>query len=119
MPNRNYKSGYMFELNTKHVLEKKGYYVMASRGSHGPIDLIAVKDNYILGLQLKKDCNISEKERKVLLEMNVPGNMYLSVLQKIGKEYSITFIGKIPIDILAEKIQEDLNCKEILWVCRE
>lgn len=41
--NKNYRKGYRWELEVKHWLEKNGWLVIRSAGSHG-IDLVAVKE---------------------------------------------------------------------------
>ena len=110
MSNKRYKSGYMFELNTKHVLEKKGYYVMASRGSHGNLDLIAFNNDLILGLQLKKNCNISREELNKLYNLPKLPNMYLACLIK-NNQIELKFVGKEPEKKIKEKIIYDLTNK--------
>lgn len=53
LPNANYLRGYRVELLAKKELEKEGYYVVRSAGSHSLFDLIAF-DNYDFRLiQLK------------------------------------------------------------------
>ncbi|MEM3549308.1 MAG: hypothetical protein QXJ23_09940 [Thermofilum sp.] len=49
----NYERGRAFEYRVKRHLERQGYFVMRSAGSHFP-DLIAVKDGEVLAVEVKK-----------------------------------------------------------------
>lgn len=53
--NANYQAGVRFERELKDLLEKAGYYVMRSAGSHGPADLIAIKDGKTYIISCKRD----------------------------------------------------------------
>ena len=44
VPNKNYLRGRAVEYKAKQELEAKGYTVIRASGSHGPWDLIAVKE---------------------------------------------------------------------------
>ena len=54
MVNKNYVSGRRFEYTIKKALEKLGWIAIRSAGSHSPFDIIAIKGDRILLLQLKK-----------------------------------------------------------------
>ena len=54
MANKNYVSGRRFEYTIKKALEKLGWIAIRSAGSHSPFDIIAIKGDRILLLQLKK-----------------------------------------------------------------
>jgi Holliday junction resolvase len=54
MVNKNYVSGRRFEYTIKKALEKLGWIAIRSAGSHSPFDIIAIKEDKILLLQLKK-----------------------------------------------------------------
>jgi hypothetical protein len=99
----------MFELNTKHVLEKKGYYVIASRGSHGVLDLVAIHEKFVLGLQLKKNCSVSKIELDKLYNLLTPKNMFLICLIKNNETLTINFIGNEPEKLIKEQIINDLT----------
>lgn len=43
MPNPNYNAGRSFEYRVRKELQSLGFVVLRTAGSHGPIDLIAVK----------------------------------------------------------------------------
>ncbi len=60
--NKNYLRGRRFEYAAKKYLEDKGWIVMRTAGSHGPFDIIAIKDGRILLLQLKKWQRLSKKQ---------------------------------------------------------
>lgn len=49
----NYRKGANFEYRTKSDLEKMGYSVVRSAGSHSPADLIAMKHGEIAAIQCK------------------------------------------------------------------
>jgi len=54
MVNKQYNKGYRFEQEVKHFLEKQGFLVFRSAGSHSPVDLIAFRQTYkIQGVMLK------------------------------------------------------------------
>jgi len=71
MPNKNYISGYHFELRVKKYLEEKGYYVIRSAGSKSKVDLLAIAtwnvQQYnlptMLLVQCKHNIKISKKEK--------------------------------------------------------
>ena len=44
MSNRNYIKGRAYEYKAKKVLEEQGYTVVRTAGSHGPWDLMAIKE---------------------------------------------------------------------------
>jgi len=49
----NYERGRAFEYRVKQYLEKQGYFVVRSAGSHFP-DLIAIKFGKVLAIEVKK-----------------------------------------------------------------
>jgi Holliday junction resolvase len=49
----NYQRGRTFEYRVKQHLEKHGYYVVRSAGSHFP-DLIAIKNGKVLAIEVKR-----------------------------------------------------------------
>ena len=77
MVNKNYVSGRRFEYAIKKALEKLGWIAIRSAGSHSPFDIIAIKGDRILLLQLKKykggKMPLSEyrKEMGKLFELNI------------------------------------------------
>jgi len=64
MANARYIKGYNFETAIKKKLEKAGFYVCRSGGSKGVFDLLAVKNDLVLGIQCKYDGRIYEYEIK-------------------------------------------------------
>jgi hypothetical protein len=73
MTNKNYKKGRKKEYKIKKLLEKEGYIVLRSAGSHGFADLVAVRKpkerevREIKFIQCKPE-NFRESERKKLLK---------------------------------------------------
>jgi len=51
--NKRYIKGRNFEYQIKKMLERDGYYVIRSAGSHGAFDLVAIKGNEVKLFQLK------------------------------------------------------------------
>jgi hypothetical protein len=76
MPNKRYLAGRRFEYKVKRVLEKNGWEVLRTSGSHGLYDLICIRDIlwadkpfrhfYIRFLQLKK--NITHNKAEQILQ---------------------------------------------------
>jgi len=86
--NNNYRRGYNFELRVKRSLEKRGYFVVRSSGSHGPADLLAVsKDGKVLAVQCKLDGYLSPKEfrKLLLLAARYPVTPYLASKNEKGR----------------------------------
>ena len=84
----NYSRGYNFELRVKRSLEKRGYFVVRSSGSHGPADLLAVsKDGKVLAVQCKLDGYLPAKEFRKLfaLATRYPVTPYLASKNEKGK----------------------------------
>lgn len=53
LPNANFRKGYRVELLAKAELEKEGYYVVRSAGSHSLFDLVAFDCSGVRLIQLK------------------------------------------------------------------
>jgi Holliday junction resolvase-like predicted endonuclease len=66
-----YRKGYRAEKKVRRILEQAGYHVVESRGSHGPVDLVALRDDYVLLVQVKCNRSPSKKEEDAL--RRVPG----------------------------------------------
>jgi Holliday junction resolvase len=64
MPNKNYKRGATFEYKIMAQLEEIGFYCIRSAGSHGLVDVMAMKGNTIILIQAKhtkkKTINLTE-----------------------------------------------------------
>ena len=69
MPNKNYRKGYVFELECLKDLRKQGWIVSRSAGSHSVYDLIAVKEGLIRGIQCKLGKYL-KLEEKVKMKLN-------------------------------------------------
>ncbi len=54
-----YERGVHFEKRVSAYLRADGYFCIESRGSHGPVDVLAVKKGQILAVQAKTDGAIS------------------------------------------------------------
>lgn len=67
MGGRNYRRGRAFEYRVKHHLEKHGCFVVRSASSHGPADLVALKEGKALLVQCKMRGNLSKVEKEELI----------------------------------------------------
>jgi Holliday junction resolvase len=62
-----YGQGTYYEKRTAERLRDDGYFVLESRGSHGPADLVAVKAGQVLLVQVKKgSATLSDEAWNVL-----------------------------------------------------
>jgi len=68
--NKNYKNGAAREYRIMKKLEKEGWFCIRSAGSHSPIDIMAMRQNHLLGvleirfIQSKKTGYLTPQERK-------------------------------------------------------
>jgi len=65
--NRSYLRGRRFEYKVRDYLRDKGYFVLRSPRSLGPVDLVAIKRGEILFVQCKVRGTISSKEKDELV----------------------------------------------------
>jgi Holliday junction resolvase len=63
----NYSRGADFERTVKRDLEAKGYFAIRSAGSHGAVDIIAIKKDDAMAVQCKINGRLSPADRKQLL----------------------------------------------------
>jgi Holliday junction resolvase len=84
----NYRKGYNFERECKELLEKEGYFVVRSAGSHSPFDLVAFNENETLLLQLKRAKKIYLNSLVTLFKRDLIENKleYLTKPQKARVE---------------------------------
>ena len=65
----NYDRGANFERRCQKRLEKEGWFVIRSAGSHSLIDLAAFKGGEVILVQCKTDGKLSINEREQLKEL--------------------------------------------------
>ena len=65
-PSSPYRRGYEFELRVKKALEKRGWVVWRSAGSHSPVDLVVAKRREWWLVQCKADGDIRPADRVTL-----------------------------------------------------
>lgn len=63
----NYSRGANFERTVKADLEGQGYFVVRSAGSHGAVDLLALRLDDQLAVQCKINGKMTPNDRKKLL----------------------------------------------------
>ena len=68
----NYEKGYRLELKAKQELIAKGYYVVRSAGSHGAVDLVAMKEKELLLIQVGTYGSKDEQDYVKLLRVPAP-----------------------------------------------
>ena len=75
---KRYVKGRRFEYKTKKEYEDKGYIVFRTAGSHGLVDLIAVRNDEILFIQCKSGYMSYNKAREVydMLQKLIKGGTY-------------------------------------------
>jgi len=62
----NYSRGYNFELRVLNYYKRRGFFAVRSSGSHGPADIVAIKNGETRLIQCKLNGYISPDELKAL-----------------------------------------------------
>lgn len=86
--NTNYKRGANAERELKKMLEADGAFVVRAAGSHGPFDVVAFRDGFIYGYQVKTGkAAFSENEREKMLRTGMAHGItpYIATRAKGGK----------------------------------
>ena len=95
MPNRKYQKGYRLECEVRKDMEAKGWVAIRAAGSKGKskIDIIAIKENNIRGIQCKADGKISLEERRIMLENHTTHNILpiLATKERDGRRSRIKY----------------------------
>ena len=68
----NYQRGYRLELLAKRELIARGYYVVRSAGSHGAVDLVAMKEKELLLIQVGTYGSKDEQDFELLRRVPAP-----------------------------------------------
>jgi len=70
LPNKNYQKGRSKEYKIKKILEREGYIVLRTAGSHGFADLVAIskEERLIRFIQCKPDDFPKSEENKLMEE---------------------------------------------------
>lgn len=87
----NYQRGYAFECRVMKHLESDDFFCVASRGSHGPADIVAIKSGWTLLIQCKRDGRISKEDWQELFLLSVATNTK-ALLYYTPKRGVISFI---------------------------
>lgn len=88
----NYQRGFKLEHEAKRTLEKEGWTVFRSAGSHSLFDLVAINKDYVLLIQVKSNSISKEEELKLAEFDNKPLNAKKLIWIKKGKEGWIKMI---------------------------
>lgn len=82
----NYSRGANFERRVQKYLEKAGYFVIRSAGSHSLIDLVALKGGEVQLIQCKTDGALSVAERQQLQELRKDSGCLVFLVSRQGKK---------------------------------
>ena len=66
---KNYRKGINFEYRVRDYYREKGYFVLRSPRSLGPLDLVAIRKGEILLIQCKMTLNLSPNKRRELVQL--------------------------------------------------
>jgi hypothetical protein len=107
----NYQKGAVFEHYVKKRLQKEGYYVMRSSGSHSTIDLCAVGKENVLLIQCKFSSVETIPDIKQLLsrvvvirsEESLTSGMFIGVVDTFAKS-NVKLLEEMDIPSNASKI---------------
>ena len=66
MSKTSYRKGVRLEYELKELLEADGFFVVRSAGSHGPADLVALKDGEILLVQVQNNGHLPKWKEDAL-----------------------------------------------------
>jgi len=87
----NYEKGRAGEYEVKRLMENRGYYVFRTAGSHSPVDLICLKQDYGVQppvlIQVKRGIKPSPGNWRSLLELRVTADKMV-FYREDGKEWS-------------------------------
>ncbi len=97
---KKYKTGTKYEYKAKKELEKEGYLVIRSAGSHSPFDLIALGALEVIFIQIKK-CKILKEAEKAIKN-------FKKKMKKLDKLYDIE-----------KAVDKDINFSIWIWVERK
>lgn len=96
----NYRRGYAAELRAKRILERQGWFVIRSAGSHSPLDLVAfrgllTRGVFIRMIQVKRNAYLSRHDRDELgiLKRIAPPHTAIECWRFVGR-------GKPLIEVL-------------------
>ena len=87
----NYSKGANYERAVKKELEKEGYSVIRSAGSHGIFDLVAWKSDKILFIQVKYLCKATKADIEKLNQIIIPINGRKILWEKQDKNTVIKY----------------------------
>jgi len=85
MPNKSYQRGRAFEYRTKYKLEKEGYIVVRSAGSHTKIDICAFRRNETLLIQCKNMDYVRQNDINEARELANQIGQKIEIWHKKGK----------------------------------
>lgn len=91
MVNSNYARGRRAEYQAKEILEKQGFIVTRSSGSHGLFDIIAIDINFVRLIQIKSSKTTTTFPKEVmaeLAEIQVPPHCRKEIWVKTKKGFN-------------------------------
>ena len=81
-----YDKGYHFELRVQGYLEKLGWDVMRSGGSHGPADLIALGPGKVLLVQCQVGKYFSKGKKEALVALATRNGCQCGFVYRVGNK---------------------------------
>lgn len=109
----NYERGRRFEYKIKKMLEKVGFTVFRTAGSHGDVDLIAINNTETFLLQLKYGKPITKADRKKFF-------MFQNKFTNISIERYCFMIHQLPRKKpFAYSIDDNYNLINENWLFKE
>lgn len=82
MTNANYIAGRRLEYLARDELQRQGYTIVRSAGSHGPIDLCAIHGDGVILIQVKKRSGDVSEGVTALQAVSVPAGVRREVWQR-------------------------------------
>lgn len=79
-----YQRGAAFERRVMRDLEKRGYYVLRSAGSHSAIDVVALDYQVTLGVQAKLDGRCDPEEWNALWDLAATNKLDDALIASVG-----------------------------------
>jgi hypothetical protein len=76
-------------------LEKRGYYVVRSAGSHSAIDIVALAQQVTLGVQAKMDGRVDPEEWDALWDLVAAQMLDQALIASVGPKRGQIVYGRI------------------------
>ncbi len=86
-----YARGRRLEYQARNLLIARGYTVVRSAGSKGPVDLVAWNERHVLFIQVKANGQVRSADKQKLLGFPIPKRgAYREIWEKKRGNWSVT-----------------------------